>query len=184
MRIVTLLLCTLLASPVIAASVYRWVDAEGTVHFTDQPRPGAERVEVEPIQTYTPREVTALEQAGGAPAGQGGEATSGYSRFEFLRPEPEQGIRANDGRVDVQMALEPALRDGHRLQVSLDGETLRGDAPPSFSIPGMERGTHTLAATIRDAGGDVLARAGPVTFHVLRVHLGTPPGPTGGNPAP
>lgn len=46
----------LLVSPV-AADIYQWTDADGRVHFSDRPQPGAESVELEAnvIQVPTPR---------------------------------------------------------------------------------------------------------------------------------
>jgi glutaredoxin len=65
-----LALCLLLlASAVGAQSMYRWVDKEGKVHYTDQPPPKAEAAQVEKKQsvllgvdqtaTYTLRKATA-----------------------------------------------------------------------------------------------------------------------------
>lgn len=48
MRITLLLVVALLAAPLVEAGIYRWVDADGTVHFDAQPRPGAEQVQVRP----------------------------------------------------------------------------------------------------------------------------------------
>jgi hypothetical protein len=44
-----LLLCLLLLPGLATAEIYRWVDANGQVHFTQRPvAPGAEQVEVRP----------------------------------------------------------------------------------------------------------------------------------------
>jgi hypothetical protein len=159
-----------LIGPAAGADVYRWVDADGTVHYTDQPRPGAERIRVEPLQTFTPRQVPAA--AGTPEPGQEEPAARGYERFTVVRPGADEGVRANDGRVPVELALEPPLRSGHRIEVTVDGETLRGSAPTSFTLPGMARGTHRLSAVVRDADDRIVAETGPVTFHVLRVSAG------------
>lgn len=46
---VTLILLLVLALPSLAmAQIYRWVDAQGNVHFESRPRPGAEPVDVRP----------------------------------------------------------------------------------------------------------------------------------------
>ncbi|HCA22960.1 MAG TPA: DUF4124 domain-containing protein [Pseudomonas sp.] len=47
MRILLLLACCGLSLP-LQAEIYRWVDANGQVHFGERPRPGAETVEVRP----------------------------------------------------------------------------------------------------------------------------------------
>lgn len=48
MRIIPVVLIAVLASPLAAADIYRWVDAEGNVHFDSRSRPGAKQVEVRP----------------------------------------------------------------------------------------------------------------------------------------
>lgn len=42
------LLCLLLLPGLAMAEIYRWVDANGQVHFGQRPAPGAEQVEVKP----------------------------------------------------------------------------------------------------------------------------------------
>lgn len=48
MRITTIVFVALFASPLAAAEIYRWVDAQGHVHFDSRSRPGADQVEVRP----------------------------------------------------------------------------------------------------------------------------------------
>lgn len=43
-----LLLCALLLPGLAVAEIYRWVDAQGRVHFGQQPPAGAEQIEVRP----------------------------------------------------------------------------------------------------------------------------------------
>lgn len=47
MRIALLLTITLFSLEAFA-EIYRWVDADGSVSFSEQPQPGAERVDVRP----------------------------------------------------------------------------------------------------------------------------------------
>ncbi len=35
------------------AQIYKWTDSQGNVHFSDKPQPGAEKVELPSVQTYT-----------------------------------------------------------------------------------------------------------------------------------
>ncbi len=48
MRITPLVFVALFTSPLATAEIYRWVDAQGNVHFDSRSRPGAEQVEVRP----------------------------------------------------------------------------------------------------------------------------------------
>lgn len=35
-----------------SATVYRWVDSQGVVHYSDRPQPSAERLRIPPAQTF------------------------------------------------------------------------------------------------------------------------------------
>jgi len=56
-------LTSLVCSLALAATVYKWVDENGIVHYSDQPHPNAQKVGVQPAQTY---------KAGDVPAAPGG----------------------------------------------------------------------------------------------------------------
>ncbi len=148
------------------AEVYKWFGSDGAVHFSDQPYPGAEKVEISPVQI-----VPAIRASGRGKAQQSG-AAAGYDGFAFITPGNEQVIRSNDGTVNISMALEPPLRSGNgdRVTVKLDGVAMRGPAPMSFKYPGLDRGTHTLQAIVVDANGKQLIQTDTVTFHLFRHH--------------
>ena len=69
---------SLACSLALAATVDKWVDENGVVHYTDQPHANAEKVHVEAPQTYKARAVdTAPAAAPGAPAANSGPAYQG-----------------------------------------------------------------------------------------------------------
>ena len=45
---------SLACSAVLAATVYKWVDDDGVVHYSDQPHPNAQKLQVHDVQTYRP----------------------------------------------------------------------------------------------------------------------------------
>lgn len=165
----------LLLLPVLAtaeSAVYRWVGPDGSVHFTDEPRPGAEKVIIGPVQVVprlqTPKPGDVDHEA------EAGSGAGGYQDFSFSAPAPDEAIRANNGVVGVRLSLSPGLRPGHEVRVSLDGQPMGGSAPLSFELPGLSRGTHTIQAEVVDQTGNTVVTAGPVTFHVLRASVGGP----------
>jgi hypothetical protein len=62
MRITPFFFLAFFASPFAAAEIYRWVDAQGNVHFDSRSRPGAEQVEVRP-QVIERDEATRVREA-------------------------------------------------------------------------------------------------------------------------
>ena len=57
-----LMLCVLLVTRAAAAEIYRWVDENGEVHFSDRPRPGASTVRVPKAPAPAPAEAGRAER--------------------------------------------------------------------------------------------------------------------------
>ena len=72
--VLVILLALALGSVAQADSVYKWVDAQGNVHYSDHPHPGSERLKLPKAQTYaspvsaTIPMQTSLADTGPAPA--------------------------------------------------------------------------------------------------------------------
>jgi hypothetical protein len=145
-----------------AATVYRWVDAEGVVHYSDQPHPGAERLEIGGIQTYsTPAE-------GGAASAATEPASEGppYQLCELFRPQRDE-VFFNTQSVTVRLRVQPALRRGDQVYLALDGRRLP-EAPTGTEVElaPVFRGTHSLVLVVEDRSGNVVCQSDPVTFHI------------------
>lgn len=167
------------------AQVYRSVGPDGTVQFSDQAAPDATPVDVQPAQTVPMGGPVHRPVASPSPATPQ-PARPTYGRFEILSPSPDEGVRANDGNVTISLALDPPLLPGHRVVVLLDGRPVGSpDASLQVALTNLDRGTHRVEASVVNAGGQTLASAGPLTFHVLRVHLPAPrPQPPPPRPTP
>ncbi len=146
------------------ATVYRWVDEQGVVHYSDQPHPNAEKLRVNAAQTYKPT------AADSAPAG-GGQSSNAaappYRGCAIVQPQDDQAF-ANVDSLTVVVQTDPQLHQGDKVYVMVDGQALNGGAPtgPQFVLSPVDRGTHTAQAQVKDAGGAVQCQTPPVTFHV------------------
>lgn len=148
-----------------AAGVYKWVDADGNVHFSDTPQPGAEEVHLPPAQTYTPAPLPPITPRPEPPA-----APADYTRFELTAPAPDASLWENTGTVPVSFAIEPPLKAGrgHKLEVLLDGQVRATVTTSNATLENVDRGTHSLQGRIVDASGKVLSSTSAVTVHVHR----------------
>ena len=52
-RLPVLLLCCLAATAVLGDTLYKWVDSQGNVHYSDKPQPGAQKLTLPKATTYT-----------------------------------------------------------------------------------------------------------------------------------
>lgn len=183
MRTALYVLVALTAVPAFAGqAVWKWVDDKGVTHFSDQPVPGATKMELNsapapsPAATpaYTPPPTTTR------PTG------PAYSRLAVESPAQDESVINTGGKVTVRLALTPALAQDHVVALFLDGSRVE-DFPPnatSHELSEITRGTHTLKAVVSTAQGDVVQESRLSTFHVRQESIAKPPvGPNLRNPA-
>jgi len=172
---VALLALTLQAAPASAAQIYKTVDKDGNVVFTDVP-PGdkTDTVKLEKYNSYEP--VTTPQPASTATtttAEADTEETAPETAYELVSiasPAYDEAIRQNAGMVTVAVNTTPQLDTaaGHKLQILLDGVVKAEGSSASLLLENVDRGTHELRAQITDADGQVLAQSAASTFHLLR----------------
>lgn len=175
------MLCGCLVPALASAAIYKWVDSNGNVVFSDQPHPGAKKVELPPISTFSDGGAT---QKSAAPPSFGTKKkpSAVYDHFVIVKPTREETLRNNAGTVDVQLSLLPELRDGDKIILTLDGKPQgQGIQSTRFVLKNLDRGTHVLSASIVDSGGRSLITAPSVTFYL---HKASALFPNRRNPSP
>jgi len=153
-----------------SAAIFRSVDANGTVTFSDQPPASergvvAERIEINAPNTFVdnsprlPYEPTAGE----------GEENEGYADLKITSPGNDELIRDNAGNVVVRTRLTPDLKAGHTLRLELNG-TLAGARAESgaLHLTNLPRGTHQLRLVIENDKGRRLFESDQTVFHLQR----------------
>lgn len=181
MKIKGLILMALLFTPPVYADVYRWTDANGVMHFSDKPEPGAQKIEISPPQTVSnlPEQSPSADPAFSKPSqpqnAEGSEGGFTYESVVITQPENEETIRNPQGDVPIAIQVKPELRPQDKLQLIFDGAPL-GDPQmtPLFSLHGINRGQHTLLVQLQDSTGTVLLESDPVVIFMQqpRVNMG------------
>jgi hypothetical protein len=144
------------------ATVYKWIDAAGVVHYSDQPEPGSEKIQIDtaPIGFVVGKPALAAAQ----PAVKN-TAGLNYRQFDIASPAASQGFYAES--VPVRLELSPELRSGHSLSWALNGKALDNQANATqFVLDELPRGTYVLTATITDTSTNETATAPSVTFYM------------------
>jgi hypothetical protein len=152
-----------------AATVYKWVDEKGVTHYSDQPHPNAQTVDVKSAQTF--------QSSGAAPASTSGasnpsQALPAYRLCEMYRPENDE-VFLNTDTVVAKVRLDPRLRDGDRLAIGLDGKRVQTGGATEATLK-VERGTHQLIAVIEDSAGKAVCTSATITFHVRQPSVQAP----------
>jgi Domain of unknown function (DUF4124) len=164
-------LCAVTTPATFATTVYRWTDANGVVHFSDQPAPGAEKVAIGPTKLYgTPK--------GSAPAQAPKKSVDalkalhlGYTSIAISSPAAEKSYF--DEPVPVTLTLVPGLRDGDIITWYLNG-VAQDEKSESFTYGHLDRGAYSLYATITDSNTQESTSSAPVSFYVQQPSLLSP----------
>ncbi len=174
------LFCLLLIASAtsLASEIYRYTDERGNPVFTNEPpsHVNAKPVNLPPptiVELRTP-EIPAGISASDEVASQSADGKP-YRVVAITGLPQDRTIRANDGRIELNVQLVPALRPGHSLRFLLDGEpVMPSTTSASLQLDNVPRGKHNLQVEVL-AGDKVIQRSAVETFHVQRVALGNAP---------
>ena len=161
-----------------AGTIYRTTDARGNVVFTDNPDRGGEPVELAPVTVVPAARGGGSSEARPSSSGPIAAASPGapfmpYDRFRILSPRHEQAFPvATAGNVAVELGIEPALREEHRVRLLVDGAVSQTAMhTEAFMLANMPPGEHVLQAELLDGSGEVRHRSSPVTIHLQRAGM-------------
>jgi len=166
-------LVSVLSAPLLsrAAVVYKWTDADGVVHFSDQPVDGAEKIITSSGSTHG---ILTGPAPSGAPAQDKPKAvTLADTQVSIVSPAREQTFSGAE-TVTAALSVEPAPKPARPISITwtLNGAPVsEGADAMSFALPPeltTARGGYTLGATLTDTVSGESKSADPVTFNVLR----------------
>jgi hypothetical protein len=164
--------------------LWRWTDANGVVHFSDTPGPGATRVDL--VVTGPPSGGATAPAAATASAVAKPPAAPGttYNRLEIWQPETGAAFFGADATVAVRIRSEPSVAQEDSLRLFLDGKLVETATNSlDYTLADLERGAHSITATISDAKGNEKIRSQPVVFHIKQNTV-IPPAAVGPNVRP
>lgn len=145
-------------------TVYRWVDSQGVVHYSDQPHPGAKKVQTGSLTILnfkTPAGGSSLSNAPPAETA----PTPSYA-VKILAPSPGTTLWPVNYKIQVNVQVTPSLRAPSLLRYQYDGKDLgKPTARTAFEMHKVYRGTHTLTVTVVGPGGRSEGQASS-TFYV------------------
>jgi hypothetical protein len=153
-----------------AAVVYKWIDADGVVHFSDQPVPGAEKITT--AGGSTRGILSQPTPSSGAPPGK--PKPRPVQHVSISSPAPDQTFTGGE-QVSASLSVEPALTPSQTVAWTLNGAPVGQESNATqLALPDLARGTYTIAATVSDSVSGESISAEPVTFNVLRPSVLSP----------
>lgn len=178
-----LLVLALLLAPLasLADTVYRTVDENGNVIFTDTPPAdgsASDRIDIRRTNTVEatrpPPPATESETAEDEPAG---------PEYEIVitAPANETSIPRGPGNFSVSVSVSPGLKKYDGLQLFMDGTPWGSPQRDTmWDLTNVFRGQHDITVAVVDGDGQTLAMSSPVRVFVHRpsTNFNRPKGPT------
>ena len=161
-----LIICALLIlTSTTHAEIFRNVDSNGNITFSDQPNDESKKVELSPINSQPfpkGRAVPTKKQ----------EAANPYTSLNITSPGNDTTIPTGQMTVPVNVSVMPKLRAGHLIQLFLNGNIHGSPASPTaLKLTGLHRGEHSISAAVIDKKGKAVINSNTVTIHVKRASV-------------
>ncbi len=155
-------LASLIASQPISAEIYRWVDDQGNVEYSDQPRDGATKIEVQDPSTISLPKLSNLPKT---TSSEDSPPISQYKRLLITFPENNSAFHSGDGNITVLTEVDPELLPNHSLRLTMDGAVMGTGKANFFTLSNIDRGTHSLQLDVIDNSSVV--QSGPTTTFTI-----------------
>jgi len=139
------------------AALYKGLDSEGKVVYSDAPFEDAEKFTPPPISVMDIPKVKADEKV----AEEKKAEAFKYISFDIISPENNETVR-NDPNVTVSLKLKPGLNteEKHNIWMLLDGKAVvKNTQSLSVQLGRLDRGAHKLQAQIRNKKGEIIVRS-------------------------
>lgn len=161
---VAAILAAMLSLAAAPQDIYRWVDKDGVVHYSDQPgSPDAELVELSDPTSYQPEaapdESSSSSRTPQMPAMQ-------YDSLVITSPAADQTFFGGPVRVNVSAALGGPLQPEHQLVFYVDDIRRNPTSGQGLALENVSRGTHYVRASVIDADGAAVITSEQIAFHV------------------
>jgi hypothetical protein len=183
MRKWLILLSALSATTASGAPAWTWTDANGQVHFSDRPVPGARQIDLAGAQGFGAAATPARTNTNGAPTAAQPGTTAPYRAINILSPSEQQTLSGTGGNLAVRVAFQPALQAAHRFDLALDGQRRNlNTANQQQALTEVFRGAHTLQVIVLDAAGAELMRSPVRNFVIQQASVQNPNSPLARRP--
>ncbi len=170
-------LCSALLLPLAAGAgqpvIYRWVDENGTVHYSDtappdKPAQAADlpQLTIVPAKKIKPKDNGDQKDKSDKQKG-GTQDLATFDDLRLVRPKAEENLWGTGGTVTAEVTFSGRLPRGYAIQFVLDGKAFKPVRKKIYVIREVIRGEHSLYAQIIEINsGQVVAKTDPVTFYL------------------
>lgn len=171
-----------LALAAASQEIYRWVDRNGVVHYSDKPgSPDAKLIDVIEPNAYESGTPPAEATSGSAGEREGEPPVSPYESLAIVTPAREQVFFGADATVTVTADLRGTLSPDHSVVFFVNGNRRPADGL-SIELSNLPRGTYLLRASVLDENGTPVISSPQTSFHVRQPSIRSPQSPQAPRP--
>ncbi len=158
------------------AQIYKIVDKDGNITYTDQaPGDGTPPMDLPELSVVTTDYEDAQQAVATDPLEEDTELSRKdlrriYSDFRITRPEPEETFWGTANTVVLAWESSEPLREGLSVRFNIDGSAQTASGENMMGVT-LDRGAHTVSATIVDDKGRPLVNTDTVTFYVHQASI-------------
>ncbi|MGJ8691502.1 MAG: DUF4124 domain-containing protein [Thalassotalea sp.] len=163
-RVFTLLLLMIsLTTPAKnAAKIYVWRNEAGVLVFSDSPKAGAEEMDVKQDNNVMSSVDTSILDI--KP-----KIVQENYQVAITQPESHATVRDNTGSIYIAGRIKPVFKQGHTIQLYLDGKPYETAQPQAmFILRDVDRGEHQVKMELLNDKGKVIASSQVITFYMHR----------------
>ncbi len=177
MKVLLIFFITLLPHLGAQAELFKWKHADGNLIYSDQPPPGHSKEDTQVDKESLPQiisvpapETPSISTSSSSTKEQ---PTQRYQSLSIIEPVHDTAVRENSGKVKISVQVEPYIfvERGHILVIYMDGNEVSRGEQTTVVLDNVDRGTHTIKASILNRNGQVIKETGITSFTLQRFHI-------------
>ncbi len=147
-----------------SSAVYKYIDENGRIAYSDTPVDGAETMKMQRAPTPAPDEV--VEEKAASRDGDASDDAGKYKSLQVLNPTPGKVVNNSAGSVQIILLPTPALSESHEIIINVDGKDMTRGRSAALNLTNVNLGSHSVTGRIVDKDGYVVIESDTVTFHL------------------
>jgi len=157
---------SLLASSHAFAEIYKTVDKNGRITYSDTPPPNtnAQPIELKSLNITPPPPV----MPNTTPSVTSAAQDAPDYQVQLSAPANGTTLLPNERSVVMTAKLTQGLQNNDSLAYKIDGNTIIKTTELSYTLDEPPRGEHSLSVDVIDENGETLAQSDAVTLIVMR----------------
>jgi hypothetical protein len=153
----------LLVGTTVHAEIYRMVDGQGNVTFTDTPVKGAQRMQLPPLSIVPGLTPEQIAQANGQTAAAEPSRVLSY-RLSVVAPKANQTFIKPNDTIEIGAVTQPQLANGDRVVILFNGKPLGEGNSAAVPTESLDRGEHRVVVQVVSGAGRVMTSEERVVY--------------------